>query len=96
MNTLIANLRHAAHNHETLHIGGGVFTPAEVKACLVDINRLLDVEAHALDLANKVLASRGSGATAEQIHDERVHLRTVAYRLVNEINSAKDHAKKSG
>lgn len=32
MNTLIANLRHAARNHETVNIGGGEFGPAELLA----------------------------------------------------------------
>lgn len=32
--TLVANLKHAAQNKETLTIGGGIFTPAELKSAL--------------------------------------------------------------
>jgi len=30
MKTLIANMKHAARNNESVHIGGGFFTPEEL------------------------------------------------------------------
>jgi hypothetical protein len=32
MKTLIANMKHAARNHESVHIGGGLFSPEELLA----------------------------------------------------------------
>jgi hypothetical protein len=39
MNTIIANLRHAARNGETVVIGGGEFGPAELRAAADAIER---------------------------------------------------------
>jgi hypothetical protein len=41
--TLIANLRHAARNHETVTIGGGEFGPAELLAAAQALEALADL-----------------------------------------------------
>ena len=40
MQTLMANLKHAIANRETVSIGGGDFTPDELKAVLAQIDAL--------------------------------------------------------
>lgn len=42
MNTFIANLRHAARNNETVQIGGGEFSPAELLAVAAAFTELVD------------------------------------------------------
>lgn len=39
---MLANLKHAARNNETLHIGGGEFSPAEIKRFITVFEDLLD------------------------------------------------------
>ena len=43
MKTLLANLKHAARNRESVHIGGGVFTPAEIAAAVREIEEAVSV-----------------------------------------------------
>ena len=40
MQTFMANLKHAIANRETVSIGGGDFTPDELKAVLAQIDAL--------------------------------------------------------
>lgn len=40
LQTLAANLRHAARNQEAARIGGGIFTPAELATAAEEIKRL--------------------------------------------------------
>ena len=42
-NTIIANLRHAARNHETVSIGGGDFGPAELLAVALTLESQADL-----------------------------------------------------
>lgn len=52
MKTMLANLRHAAHNRQTLHIGGGEFSPAETKQFIKDVKdatRVVETLRSALD-----------------------------------------------
>lgn len=43
---MLANLKHAARNGETLRIGGGIFTPDETRAFVDQTEQLLEM-AHA-------------------------------------------------
>ena len=45
---MIANLKHAIRNNETVTIGGGEFSPAELKAFLAVFDDLLDAACTAL------------------------------------------------
>jgi hypothetical protein len=49
MKTLIANLRHASRNHETVSIGGGQFGPDEVGEALAQYSALKAAAALALE-----------------------------------------------
>ena len=40
--TFLANLRHAISNQETVQIGGGSFSPRELKAVLQGVEDMLD------------------------------------------------------
>jgi hypothetical protein len=40
LSTFLANLAHAVRNRETITVGGGDFSPAELAAILVEIQRL--------------------------------------------------------
>lgn len=48
MKTLIANLRYAARNGEHLKIGGGVFTPPDIRTALNDFDKAVDAMEGAL------------------------------------------------
>ena len=41
MQTFMANLKHAIANRETVSIGGGDFTPDELKAVIAEIEQLI-------------------------------------------------------
>jgi hypothetical protein len=49
MKTLLANLRHAARNGETVTVGGGEFTPAELAAFVVNCGALITAAETALE-----------------------------------------------
>ena len=40
MQTFTANLKHAARNNETLHMGGGTFTPKELQQVAAQLDQL--------------------------------------------------------
>lgn len=65
---MIANLKHAARNGETVAIGGGVFTPPE----LLDAARQLEVSADLLDAlvdADKLLTQLMPGVAHIALQD---------------------------
>lgn len=49
MNTLIANLNHAVRNGETVTIGGGEFSPEEIRSALAQFEALKAAAIKALD-----------------------------------------------
>lgn len=50
MKTLLANMRHAVRNGETVTIGGGQFSPAELHQALADISEARDALKTAADI----------------------------------------------
>lgn len=49
MKTLIANMKHAARNQESVHIGGGFFTPEELLAATKQFEALKTAALAALE-----------------------------------------------
>ena len=62
MKTLIANLQFAARNNETVNIGGGYFSPQEIKDALNQINGLLQERD---DLRKQVKQYEKNGVTCQ-------------------------------
>lgn len=67
--TIVANMRHAVRNHEITFIGGGEFSPSEIKEAadlIEDCGRLQPMNAELLDALESLLA-----VCVEELDDKR-------------------------
>lgn len=68
--TIVANMRHAVRNHEITFIGGGEFSPSEIKEAadlIEDCGRLQPMNAELLDALESLLNIEGPAAVGAQL-----------------------------